>query len=205
VSHTPEKWYTLERKGRISHDYGKTIIPASQIVLTDENLARADLCVNALAGVADPAAEIERLRQIEKQWHEDQMRARADSKATKAVLEAAGLEVLGWSVNCPPGHEHDTLLFGDGDDAHEQAELFNSDCPEGESPHVAVPLYAIDPAQVARWKADAERYRALRNIMYTEGVLSIGEADIRFKSIGACPEPHEWDTVIDAIAAKGGE
>lgn len=63
-----------------------------------------------------------------------------------------------------------------------------------------------DPAaQVARWKADAERYRALRNIMYTEGVLSIGEADIRFKSIGACPEPHEWDTVIDAIAAKGGE
>lgn len=63
-----------------------------------------------------------------------------------------------------------------------------------------------DPAaQVARWKADAERYRKLRSVLYTEGVLSIGEADLRFKSIGACPEPHEWDAVIDALAAKGGE
>jgi len=195
VSHTPEKWYTLERKGRISHDYGKTIIPASQIVLTDENLARADLCVNALAGVADPAAEIERLRQIEKQWHEDQMRARADSKATKAVLEAAGLEVLGWSVNCPPGHEHDTLLFGDGDDAHEQAELFNSDCPEGESPHVAVPLYAIDPAQVAKWRAmETVLRRACRECASDHNGME-----------WSGPQPAWLNEALQALAAKGGK
>lgn len=172
----------------------------------EANMRRAEKCVNALAGVAYPAAEIERLRQIEKQWHEDQMRARADAKATKAVLEAAGLEVLGWSVNCPPGHEHDTLLFGDGDDAHEQAELFNDEYPEGESPHVAVPLYAIDPAQVARWKADAARYRKLIDIMDIDGVIDIGEAYLKLKAVGESPESSDWDAAIDAaLAAKGGE
>jgi len=64
-----------------------------------------------------------------------------------------------------------------------------------------------DPAaQVAKWRADAERYRKLRSIMYLEGACDIEESVLQWRVIGACPTTDQWDAAIDARnAAKGGE
>lgn len=55
-------WYTLIRTGMITRDCGKTRAPASEIHVSDVDLARADKCVNACSGMSDPEGEIQRLR-----------------------------------------------------------------------------------------------------------------------------------------------
>jgi len=64
-----------------------------------------------------------------------------------------GWKAEAWIVECPPGHEHDELLFGCESDANDQAELFNDDFPEGESPYKPIPLYRA-PASAVKGVGD---------------------------------------------------
>jgi hypothetical protein len=73
MNHTPEPWdlkqqYSADSNGSCMYKITKQgdywpIIPECS---TGENFARIVACVNACAGMDDPAAEIERLRDMEK-------------------------------------------------------------------------------------------------------------------------------------------
>lgn len=51
---------------------------------------------------------------------------------------------------------------------------------------------------------DGERYRFLRDRLYTHESVDVGEAYVRMKVIGGCPSVEDFDRAIDEAAAKGG-
>lgn len=84
------------------------------------------------------AREIDRLKAVVKDYGDQIIERRQRDEAADRL---AG-QPHAWIVECPKGHEFDTLVFPTKEDADVQADLFNDQYPEGESPHVAVPLYA---------------------------------------------------------------
>lgn len=57
-------------------------------------------------------------------------------------------------------------------------------------------------AQVAQYKADAERYLGLRRLLYS-GTVDVGEAYVSMKVVGSFPDQIQFDGGIDAAIQKG--
>jgi len=160
--HTPEPWALRDYAVRSVeiHADGDKVKLDSYVIAGGHcywqrtcDFVRIVACVNACAGIADPAKELERLRQIEKQWREDN----TSSTRYGEAVRAAGLEVRGYTLKCPAGHEHDWLVFATEEEADEHAEDLNDEYPEGENPHEAVALYVISPLEIAQLRAELER------------------------------------------------
>lgn len=52
---------------------------------------------------------------------------------------------------------------------------------------------------------NAERYVFLRNHLYTQDQVSVGEAFVTMKVVGNCPTRGEFDAAIDHARAAQGE
>ena len=69
-NHTPEPWFTANKGSTIGADrQGLTFFCVGDN-FGYENADRIVACVNALAGIPDPAAEMARLRAVEESWKE---------------------------------------------------------------------------------------------------------------------------------------
>lgn len=93
---------------------------------------------------ADLAAAMKTIASYESQIREHN----AAHEAAKALGEGP----LAWIVSCPKGHEYDTLLFPNLEDAEIQAEEFNDCLPEGQAEYFAIPLYTRSAPEKARGK-----------------------------------------------------
>jgi len=98
-----------------------------------ERTVPEDYCLPNLSSTKDD--EIKRLNQVVKDFGEQ-------IREYRTKLESFG-EVEAWIVDCPIGYEFDKLIFPHYSDAEDQANLFNEEYPEGEKPHIAIPLYRI--------------------------------------------------------------
>lgn len=65
---------------------------------------------------------------------------------TAKLDQLQAIKPQAWMVFCPKGHEFDYMVFPDKDGAETHAYFLNDDCPEGESPYEAIPLYAVGAA-----------------------------------------------------------
>lgn len=49
---------------------------------------------------------------------------------------------------------------------------------------------------------DAERYRTLREALFKDGEIEVGEAVVSLRVVGDCPDHEEFDAAVDRLAER---